>query len=521
MSVWQWQEVQKMLWQTIMRQHITPGTPMKKAYIALAVLYFIFSSIAFCTEYRSTLKELRTTFTNSNGRILHKIIVPGGRPPEYRMPAVVPSDTLIEGDTILAKSLSVPAFNWTYGCSATAAGMIFGYYDRNGYPDIYTGTVDGGVCPMNNSVWGSTTYSKTTCGECPFVASHQGIEGRSGRGHVDDYWIDYGNSGPDPYVNNWSEHTPKDCTADFMGTSMSKYKNSDGATTFYLNPGGDPLYDPQEDNDGCHGMRLFVESRGYSVTENYTQYIKGHGGNTKGYTFANYKSDIDAGCPVMIHVSGHSMTGVGYDDAGGIEKIYIHDTWDYDTHEMLWGGSYDNMEHYGVTVLRISGDPPVPKPSDSWTIEKLKAKIGWKESPARSNMKVTGYIPTTLTTLEGYNSTTVNDLTVIQAGSTPVQNTSWEFEVKKNGRVAKAKYKNKETGYRSKAILKLKKGNLYITHKLKKCWNLEQAFDLDNTDVQDWQQKTALVILNTHETCSSNSYTFTYKTKQDKKTKIK
>lgn len=376
---------------------------------------------------------------------------------------------------------------------------------------------------MDNSTWGHTTYPGTTCGECPFIASHDGIEGRSGRGHVDDYWIDYGNPGPDPYVGNWSEHTPKDCTADFMGTSMSKYGNSDGGTSFYWDLDGDPLYDytgcEPGDVDGCHGMKLFVESRGYSVVVNFSQYIKGYVGD-KGYTFEDYKSDIDAGNPVMIQVEGHSMVGVGYDDAGGVQTVYIHDTWDYETHQMTWGGSYSGMQHYAVTVVRISGEGPEPEPS-SWTVDTLKAKIGWKEYPARSNLKVAGHMPTSLTTLENYSGTTIDDLIAIQAGSTPVRSTSWEFEVKKNGRVAKAKYKDKETKYAAKTLLKLKKGNLYVKHSLKKCWNLQYGFDVTNTDVTDWQQKDALVILNTLETCASNTHTFTYKTKQDKKTKIK
>jgi len=31
----------------------------------------------------------------------------------------------------------VPTSTWTYGCSATSAGMIFGYYDRHGYSNMY------------------------------------------------------------------------------------------------------------------------------------------------------------------------------------------------------------------------------------------------------------------------------------------------------------------------------------------------------------------------------------------------
>ena len=32
---------------------------------------------------------------------------------------------------------NVPTSSWTYGCSATSAGMIFGYYDRTGCQHVF------------------------------------------------------------------------------------------------------------------------------------------------------------------------------------------------------------------------------------------------------------------------------------------------------------------------------------------------------------------------------------------------
>ena len=69
--------------------------------------------------------------------------------------------------------LQVPTSEWTYGCSGTSAGMIFGYYDRNGYPDTYTGQANGGVAPL--SALGAT---------CSIIATAQGFDGR-GRGRGD------------------------------------------------------------------------------------------------------------------------------------------------------------------------------------------------------------------------------------------------------------------------------------------------------------------------------------------------
>ncbi len=257
-------------------------------------------------------------------------------------------------------TLPVPAYDWSYGCSATSAAMIAAYYDRTSYPNMYTGPTSGGVMPMNNSTWGS--------GECPLSATHQGIDGRAMRGHVDDYWISYGSSGPDPWVGNWPEHTIGDCTGDYMETNkwFSTYGfNSDGGTIFVFDDSGAETYatDLEADGspysyDGGVGVKQFYESRGYVATTAYNQYIKGQGSNPNlGFTYDQYKAEIDAGRPVMFHVEGHTMIGVGYDDSSS-DLMYIHDTWDYNTHTMIWGGTYKGMQHIGVTIVQLQQQCP-------------------------------------------------------------------------------------------------------------------------------------------------------------------
>ena len=292
-----------------------------------------------------------------NGKPIDQIIVPG-KPPKIKAKVVkVPEPNPAAGINVL---INVPAFTWCYGCSATSAAMIMGHYDNNGYPDMYAGPTNGGLCPMNNEIyWGHTFYPSVTCGECPLSATHEGIDGRTIDGHADDYWIDYGDPGPDPYIiYGWPEHIPGDCTADYMGTNQSKYNCSDGVTYFFFYPDGSPLYDytgsEPTNRDGCHGMKLFVNSRGYPVTSNFSQLIYPnpvYTGITHGFTFDDFKNEIDAGRPVMIQIEGHSMVGYGYDDSS--YTIYIHNTWDNSDHSMIWGGKYSGMRHYGVTVLRV------------------------------------------------------------------------------------------------------------------------------------------------------------------------
>ncbi len=294
------------------------------------------------------------TYADSSGRGIVAVEV-AGKPPDTKSPAAdAPTPDIAAGINVLS---NVPAFEWSYGCSPTSAAMLFGYYDRTGYSNMYAGPTNGGVCPLDNSIWGYTVYPSVTCYECPLSATHQGTDNRASKGHVDDYWIDYGNSGPDPYISGgWTEHTQGDCTGDFMGTNQSKFGNVDGGTMFGYYANGDPFYDyagSASIRDGCHGMRLFAESRGYSVETDFTQLIQGQGTDpAKGFTFAQYCAEIDAGRPVLIQVTNHTMLGYGYNTTGSV--VYLHDTWDHLIHTMTWGGSYSGLQQLGVTVIQLS-----------------------------------------------------------------------------------------------------------------------------------------------------------------------
>jgi hypothetical protein len=351
-------------------------------------LFLIFSltvSLAPQTVLAGSASPYQTITTDASGRQMTMADFPL-LPPDVKMAVADVPEAHIAGAT---NSLTdVPAFDWSYGCSATSAAMLFGYYDRTGYSNMYAGPTDGGVCPLNNSVWGHTVYSKVTCGECPINATHNGKDSRITKGHVDDYWIDANNAGPDPWVDNWTQHTP-DCAGDYMGTNQSYYHNIDGSTRFYWFGSGDPLpdYIPEDTTyrDGCHGLKLFAESRGYTVVTNFTQLIQGQGTDPgKGFTFANFQSEIDAGRPVLIQLDGHSMLGYGYNTTGNI--VYIHDTWDYSSHSMTWGSTYSGMQHLAVTVIRLQSLVPPPakptlvSPAAYATVSSLTPELVWNSA---------------------------------------------------------------------------------------------------------------------------------------------
>ena len=333
-------------------------------FVTLAVPGIVFAEAEQNTSY------VVESFLDTEGRGIDAVIVPG-QPPEIKSKKVVasPESNPELGINILS---NVPAFDWSYGCSPTAAAMLFGYYDNAGYADMYIGPENDGVCPQNNSAWGKTLWPSGWVSECPLSATHKGIDGLEENGHIDDYWIDCLCLSPDPYTaENRTEHQHDDCAADFMGTSQYSFDNGDGITTFYFRTDGGPLNDYTEcepnERDGTHGLRLFAESCGYEVVQNYSQYIDGKGSNPNlGFTFDDYRSEIDAGRPVMIQVEGHSMIGYGYNTDRQI--VYIHDTWDHYDHEMVWGDSYQGLDHYGVTVIQLQSLPMIT-PCNSEGIE--------------------------------------------------------------------------------------------------------------------------------------------------------
>jgi hypothetical protein len=304
----------------------------------------------------------------SNDKIEMMLMDSPPTPPTNVSRAVVNVDSLTAGAVILN---DVPTSEWTYGCTATSAGMLFGYYDRTGYPNMYTGSAGGGVCPLTDLGQGyPSNPGYPISGSCYIIATENGLDGIGSNAHVDDYWISYGSAGPDPWEGNWAEHTWGLCTADFLGTNQWKWDyssypgtdgtkdtNTDGSTTVWNYNNGSKLYDWYPGStyglpatSCCHGMKLFAESRGYTVETNYNQLTDNQ--NSNGFTFAEFQAEIDAGRPVLIHVVGHTMIGIGYDAA--TTSIYLHDTWDNSVHSMTWGGSYAGMGLYAVTVIHIA-----------------------------------------------------------------------------------------------------------------------------------------------------------------------
>lgn len=251
-----------------------------------------------------------------------------------------------------------PSYDWVFGCSAVSSAMVAAWYDRGSYPNLYTGPTNGGVMPLTDTGW--STWSDgigDTYPNNPLIASHNGLDGRSIKGSIDDYWVSYGSTTTDPYITGgWSQHTWGDAIGDYMKTSQSAYGNTDGSTHFYTYTSvpdkltcADMVGAGIATTDGTYGRKLFYEARGYTVTDCYNQKTDNNSG---GFTLANFQAEIDAGHPVLLNLAGHSIVGYGYNGS----TIYIRDTWDSDpahTYTMTWGGSYHDMVLQSVSVVKL------------------------------------------------------------------------------------------------------------------------------------------------------------------------
>jgi hypothetical protein len=245
---------------------------------------------------------------------------------------------------------STGTYDWWYGCSPTAAGMMIGYYDRNGYAGSdYSNLVPGGVAEANSFGNPGALVNST-------IASP---------GHIADFYTGgYLASGDDnPQSQTW--HT-FDSLADFMGSSQDSVGNSNGSTIFVYWTNGAPFTAADavangfKDLDGMYGIGEYLNYRGYDYDSLYTQGIYSTS-RPLGFTYAQYMAEIDAGRPVMIQIEGHSMLGYGYDAANMLVSVY--DTWAPDGRNpgvMTWGGAYSGMTQWGVVVMELNGVVPEP-----------------------------------------------------------------------------------------------------------------------------------------------------------------
>ncbi len=296
-------------------------------------------------------------------------------------------------------TLTVPPYTWEYGCSSVSGSMIAAYYDRNGYPNMYTGSTNGGLMPLvyDPKDWPWSAWTETVGGQLytylnnPLIASHNGLDGRTTRGSIDDYWYAI-NSDNDPYISGgWTPHTWGDAIGDYMYTSQSVKGNVDGSTRFLNYRSSTRLTCAEmesstyggfliKDIDGTYGRKQFYQARGYTVTDCYNQPTDNQ--YSGGFSFSQFMTEINSGHPVMLNLEGHTIVGIGYDNS--TNTVYINDTWDFSNHTMTWGGSYDGMALFSVSIVNLAPTQPGPftksSPTNGAINQSLSPTLSWDAS---------------------------------------------------------------------------------------------------------------------------------------------
>lgn len=252
------------------------------------------------------------------------------------------------GDVVLKNH--VPKAEYMYGCMPTSVGMILGYYDINGYNGSDLSNLIDGTVALNSRGTDGDKYDMdafdTKLGKA--IAS-KGYVSRF-YGTTSDEELSYTYTNGDPSKLNTSAW---DCIADYLGTGQYWRGNKDKSTTetqnntlndlltksyskLTISDGSTSLSIPWRNISMLYGLDLYVKSRGYSLnTKGTASYdVDTYGGS---FTFEKYKSEIDAGRPVIISIAGHAMVGYGYNP--NTKEIIFDDCYDSDK-RMTWGGTY-------------------------------------------------------------------------------------------------------------------------------------------------------------------------------------
>jgi hypothetical protein len=208
----------------------------------------------------------------------------------------------INGKTLAAHSEGVlsgdaPDYDWWHGCSPTSAGMMMGYYDRNGYDGLrYDNLAPGGVAELN-TFSGSPSYIAND-----MIASS---------GHITDFYAGgYGAIGDD----NYQGHS-FDSLAYFMGTSQDSVSNSNGSTTFWNYTNGSRMY---ASNIYGYGADYYEASGMFGMYEYFNYAGYGSGNPATDINFYNQYVDAKvAGGFYLCRLQGGNRCRPGGNDPCG------------------------------------------------------------------------------------------------------------------------------------------------------------------------------------------------------------
>jgi hypothetical protein len=216
----------------------------------------------------------------------------------------------------------VPAYIWHNGCGPTAAGMVIGYWDANGFGDLVHGDSQSQTLHVDAMISSPGNYADY----CQPIDSYPDLM-------------------PDKSELPLGDEHTNDSIADLMKTSQSYHHNLWGWSRY---------------SDMAPALEGYVALAAPHYTVNAQNETWGP------FTWETYVTEIDAGRPMVLLVdtdgngyTDHFVTAIGYAEQGNTRLYACRDTWDTGVHwyEFAQMQSGQPWGIYGATLFQIQ-DPP-------------------------------------------------------------------------------------------------------------------------------------------------------------------
>jgi hypothetical protein len=205
--------------------------------------------------------------------------------------------------TITVTIPGVPAYDWHHGCGPTAAGMVIGYWDGQGYDALVPGDADTQTAAVDEMMASEGPASNYT----------DYCEPR------DDWPVPLQ---PDKSELPIGDEHPDECLADYMKTSQSYHYNYYGWSWFsHVGP----------------AMRDYTSQvlTSTHVARTRNLYTAWDGS----LNWDSFRVEIDGGRPMVFLVdtggdgsTDHFVTAIGYGTTGDQRYYACLNTWDSDVH---------------------------------------------------------------------------------------------------------------------------------------------------------------------------------------------
>ena len=283
------------------------------------------------------------------------------------------------GDTLLPYAM--PQAEYMYGCSATAIGMLLGYYDLYGYTCSsehydFSNLIEGTISLNSRGSDGGSIYDMNDPSVlAQFIASPEYVSRFYEQTPEHELPYTYVNSDPEQGLNIavWN------CLADYLGTGQYWRGNGDLSTPMYyasldymesydftFEVGGSYTI-PALYHEFKYGLSLYVASRGFQLDAAETRTVE-----IASFSFEEFMAEIDAGRPVLLSMQspggGHMVIAYGYN--ASTQEVIFDDTYRANC-RMTWTGTFE----YADQIFQLSAVSTVVFDVSTLSPESFKVEL--------------------------------------------------------------------------------------------------------------------------------------------------